>query len=68
MKENDVEKKQEIAENQKNDFENNEQLDFADLENVEGGGVIVVGCGKGNGNCKVTQDQLKSLGDQIEVN
>lgn len=68
MKEDDVTKKQVGVENPDKAFENDEQLDFADLENVEGGGVIVVGCGKGNGNCSISQKQLEALGDQVEVN
>lgn len=31
-----------------------ECLDLSDLENVEGGKIVVVGCGKTNGACSLT--------------
>lgn len=68
MKSNDVSKKSIAAEEEKKSFDNDERLDFADLENVEGGSVIVVGCGKGNGNCKISKEELEQLGDQVDVN
>lgn len=36
-----------------------ECLDLSELENVEGGKVIVVGCGKENGKCSLSQAQLE---------
>lgn len=68
MKENDFTKEQAGAERTNNAFDCDERLDFTDLENVEGGGIIVVGCGKGNGNCKISPEQLENLGEKVEVN
>lgn len=35
-----------------------ECLDLSELENVEGGKVVIVGCGKEHGGCSLSQAEL----------